>query len=165
MEHVQEKVSRRSVLRYGLGGLVAVGGGTSLVVLPAQRASADLVEARLYVVGGERTMIDGLVVPFRGFGSTRDRLELPSGQLEVQVGDTVVVDLTNTSTSPVGFTVAPSPGYGGFVGNLVMGVLFVCLYRRWGRVGPLVVAHALLDIGAFVGYALLAGRVDWLPTA
>ncbi|MEV7795290.1 type II CAAX endopeptidase family protein [Streptomyces sp. NPDC087512] len=56
-------------------------------------------------------------------------------------------------------------GIGGFVGNMVMGVVFVYLYRRWGRVGPLVVAHTLLDIGAFVGYALLAGKVDWLPTA
>ncbi|MCC9153058.1 CPBP family intramembrane metalloprotease [Streptomyces parvulus] len=56
-------------------------------------------------------------------------------------------------------------GIGGFVGNMVMGVVFVYLYRRWGRVGPLVVAHALLDIGAFVGYALLAGKVGWLPTA
>ncbi|MGA4843274.1 CPBP family intramembrane glutamic endopeptidase [Streptomyces sp. G45] len=56
-------------------------------------------------------------------------------------------------------------GIGGFVGNMVMGVLFVLLYRRWGRVGPLVVAHSLLDIGAFVGYALLAGKVGWLPTA
>lgn len=56
-------------------------------------------------------------------------------------------------------------GIGGFVGNLVMGVVFVWLYRRWGRVMPLVVAHALIDIVAFVGYALLAGRVDWLPTA
>lgn len=56
-------------------------------------------------------------------------------------------------------------GIGGFIGNLVMGVVFVLLYRRWGRVGPLVVAHALLDIVAFVGYALLAGKVGWLPTA
>ncbi|WP_320785094.1 type II CAAX endopeptidase family protein [Streptomyces sp. CRN 30] len=56
-------------------------------------------------------------------------------------------------------------GIGGFVGNMVMGVVFAWLYRRWGRVGPLVVAHSLLDIGAFVGYALLAGKVDWLPTA
>ncbi|MEE1755514.1 CPBP family intramembrane glutamic endopeptidase [Streptomyces sp. SP18CS02] len=56
-------------------------------------------------------------------------------------------------------------GIGGFIGNMVMGVVFVLLYRRWGRVGPLVVAHALLDIVAFVGYALLAGRVGWLPTA
>lgn len=55
-------------------------------------------------------------------------------------------------------------GVGGFVGNMVMGVVFVLLYRRWGRVGPLVAAHALLDIVAFVGYALLAGRVGWLPT-
>ncbi|GAA3817305.1 CPBP family intramembrane glutamic endopeptidase [Streptomyces chiangmaiensis] len=56
-------------------------------------------------------------------------------------------------------------GIGGFFGNMVMGVVFVFLYRRWGRVGPLVVAHSLLDIGAFVGYALLAGKVGWLPTA
>jgi membrane protease YdiL (CAAX protease family) len=55
-------------------------------------------------------------------------------------------------------------GVGGFLGNMAMGVVFVYLYRRWGRVGPLVVAHSLLDIGAFVGYALLAGKVDWLPT-
>lgn len=55
-------------------------------------------------------------------------------------------------------------GIGGFVGNVVMGVIFVWLYRRWGRIGPLVAAHALIDIVAFVGYALLAGRVGWLPT-
>ncbi|SOE15430.1 Membrane protease YdiL, CAAX protease family [Streptomyces sp. 2323.1] len=55
-------------------------------------------------------------------------------------------------------------GIGGFFGNMVMGVLFVLLYRRWGRVGPLVAAHALIDIVAFVGYAVLAGHVGWLPT-
>ncbi|MGD9485444.1 CPBP family intramembrane glutamic endopeptidase [Streptomyces sp. TRM70308] len=56
-------------------------------------------------------------------------------------------------------------GVGGFVGNVAMGVIFGWLYRRWGRVGPLVAAHALIDIVAFVGYALLAGEVGWLPTA
>ncbi|WP_443075923.1 CPBP family intramembrane glutamic endopeptidase [Streptomyces sp. TRM 70351] len=56
-------------------------------------------------------------------------------------------------------------GVGGLIGNIVMGVVFVWLYRRWGRVGPLVAAHALIDIVAFVGYALLAGKVGWLPTA
>ncbi|MFI0715784.1 CPBP family intramembrane glutamic endopeptidase [Streptomyces inhibens] len=56
-------------------------------------------------------------------------------------------------------------GIGGFFGNMVMGVIFVLLYRRWGRVGPLVAAHALIDTVAFLGYALLAGRVGWLPTA
>lgn len=54
-------------------------------------------------------------------------------------------------------------GIGGFIGNMVMGAVFVLLYRRWGRVGPLVAAHALLDIVAFVGYGLLAGKVGWLP--
>ncbi|GAB2838481.1 type II CAAX endopeptidase family protein [Streptomyces daliensis] len=56
-------------------------------------------------------------------------------------------------------------GIGGMLGNMAMGVIFVLLYRRWGRVGPLVVAHALIDIVAFTGYALLAGKVGWLPTA
>jgi membrane protease YdiL (CAAX protease family) len=55
-------------------------------------------------------------------------------------------------------------GVGGLIGNMVMGVIFVWLYRRWGRVGPLVAAHALIDIVAFVGYALLADKVGWLPT-
>jgi membrane protease YdiL (CAAX protease family) len=55
-------------------------------------------------------------------------------------------------------------GIGGLLGNMAMGAVFVFLYRRWGRVGPLVAAHSLLDIGAFVGYALLAGKVGWLPT-
>lgn len=55
-------------------------------------------------------------------------------------------------------------GIGGFVGNFVMGLLFGWLYRRWGRVTPLVVTHTLLDVGAFVGYAALAGHVSWLPT-
>lgn len=53
-------------------------------------------------------------------------------------------------------------GFGGFVGNLVMGVVFGLVYRRWRRVGPLVVAHTLLDVVAFVGYALLAPHVSWL---
>jgi membrane protease YdiL (CAAX protease family) len=53
-------------------------------------------------------------------------------------------------------------GIGGFVGNLIMGVIFGLIYLRWKRVGPLVVAHTLLDIAAFVGYALVAPYVDWL---
>ncbi|GAB7035042.1 CPBP family intramembrane glutamic endopeptidase [Streptomyces platensis] len=55
-------------------------------------------------------------------------------------------------------------GIGGFLGNMVMGAAFVLLYRRWHRVGPLVAAHALIDTVAFVGYAVLAGRVGWVPT-
>jgi membrane protease YdiL (CAAX protease family) len=54
-------------------------------------------------------------------------------------------------------------GAGGFLGNAVMGTIFGVLYRRWGRVTPLIVAHFLIDSVAFVGYALLAGHVGWLP--
>jgi membrane protease YdiL (CAAX protease family) len=56
-------------------------------------------------------------------------------------------------------------GIGGLLGNLAMGVLFGWLFLRWGRVLPLVVAHALIDIVAFLGFAVLEGRVDWLPAA
>ncbi len=55
-------------------------------------------------------------------------------------------------------------GLGGFFGNLAMGLLFGWLYHRWGRITPMVVAHTILDVVAFVGFALLAGHVSWLPT-
>jgi len=51
-------------------------------------------------------------------------------------------------------------GFGGFLGNVVMGLVFGWLYRRWGRVMPLVVAHVLLDLVSFIGYALLAPHTD-----
>ena len=54
-------------------------------------------------------------------------------------------------------------GLGGFAGNVVMGVVFCLLYRRWGRVMPLVLAHALIDTIAFVGSVILTGHVSWLP--
>jgi membrane protease YdiL (CAAX protease family) len=53
-------------------------------------------------------------------------------------------------------------GFGGFVGNALMGAVFGLIYLRWKRVGPLVVAHTLLDVAAFVGYALLAPHASWL---
>jgi membrane protease YdiL (CAAX protease family) len=55
-------------------------------------------------------------------------------------------------------------GFGGFAGNFVMGLVFGRCYQRWGRVTPLVIAHTVMDTVAFVGYALLAGHVSWLPT-
>nr|WP_026119975.1 type II CAAX endopeptidase family protein [Nocardiopsis potens] len=54
-------------------------------------------------------------------------------------------------------------GVGMFFGNLVMGVVFCWCYRRWGRVGPLIAAHSLIDIAAFAGSVLLIGKVGWLP--
>jgi membrane protease YdiL (CAAX protease family) len=54
-------------------------------------------------------------------------------------------------------------GFGAFIGNAVMGVIFGLLYRRWARVTPLVIAHTLIDAVTFVGYAALAHKVSWLP--
>jgi membrane protease YdiL (CAAX protease family) len=54
-------------------------------------------------------------------------------------------------------------GFGAFVGNAVMGVIFGFLYRRWGRVTPLIVAHSLIDAVTFVGYVALVHKVSWLP--
>jgi membrane protease YdiL (CAAX protease family) len=54
-------------------------------------------------------------------------------------------------------------GFGAFVGNAVMGVIFGLLYRRWGRVMPLIVAHSLIDAVTFVGYVALVHKVSWLP--
>lgn len=54
-------------------------------------------------------------------------------------------------------------GFGGFIGNAIMGVIFGILYKRWGRVTPMIIAHTLIDTGAFVGYAVLHGHVSWLP--
>ncbi len=45
-------------------------------------------------------------------------------------------------------------GFGPFVGNAIMGVVFGWCYTRWGRVMPLVVAHVVIDIVSFVGYPL-----------
>jgi membrane protease YdiL (CAAX protease family) len=56
-------------------------------------------------------------------------------------------------------------GLGGFVGNVAMGLLFGRVFQRWGRVVPLVVAHALIDAVTFVGYVLLVGKVSWIPAA
>jgi len=53
-------------------------------------------------------------------------------------------------------------GFGGFIGNAVMGAVFALVFLRWKRTGPLVVAHAVLDIAAFVGYLLVAPHVNWL---
>lgn len=46
-------------------------------------------------------------------------------------------------------------GFGGFVGNFVMGLVFGWAYKKWGKVMPLVFAHFILDAVSFVGYAYI----------
>ena len=54
-------------------------------------------------------------------------------------------------------------GFGGFVGNAAMGLLFGRFFQRRHRTAPLVIAHTLIDAVAFVGYVYVAGKVGWLP--
>ena len=53
-------------------------------------------------------------------------------------------------------------GFGQAFGNVVMGLVFGYWFHRTKRVVPLVIAHTILDIFSFVGYAVLRDHVSWL---
>ena len=54
-------------------------------------------------------------------------------------------------------------GIGGGIGNVLLGLVFGRVWQRTGRLWALVGAHTLIDVVAFLGYALLAGHLSWLP--
>jgi membrane protease YdiL (CAAX protease family) len=54
-------------------------------------------------------------------------------------------------------------GFGGFFGNLALGLFFGRLYQLRGRTTPLVLAHFLIDAAAGLGYLALRGHIWWLP--
>ena len=83
----------------------------------------------------------------------------------------LVTRLRQLRVSPVIAVVASSvlrglyhlyQGFGAGLGNLAMGLVFGYVYLRTGRLWPLIIAHALIDAVAFVGYALAAGHLGWL---
>lgn len=53
-------------------------------------------------------------------------------------------------------------GFGGFIGNAIMGIAFALFFVRFKRVGPLIIAHAILDSVAFIGYAFLQRHLAFL---
>ena len=91
---------------------------------------------------------------------------------EVIVVAFLMTRLRQLRWSPVAALVASSvlrglyhlyQGFGAGLGNIVMGLVFGYVWQRTGRLWPLVVAHGVIDAVAFVGYALVAGRLGWLP--
>jgi membrane protease YdiL (CAAX protease family) len=50
-------------------------------------------------------------------------------------------------------------GIGPGIGNFLMGLLFGYAYTKTKRVMPLVIAHALVDIAGFVGFALFGSAI------
>jgi len=51
-------------------------------------------------------------------------------------------------------------GFGAFIGNVVMGLIFGWIYAKTGRLAPLIIGHTVIDIVAFVGYPL---ALSFLP--
>jgi len=87
---------------------------------------------------------------------------------EVIVLGYLVTRLRQLSWSPLAAIAASSAlrasyhlyqGWGGFLGNLAMGLLFSALFLRWRRTWPFVVAHALLDVAAGLGYIVFRERL------
>jgi membrane protease YdiL (CAAX protease family) len=55
-------------------------------------------------------------------------------------------------------------GFGPFIGNVIMGLVFGWAYQRWGRTMPLVIAHWILDIFSFTGFGIAKALFPgWLP--
>ena len=91
---------------------------------------------------------------------------------EVIVVAFLLTRLRQLGVNPVAALVASSllrgayhlyQGFGAGLGNMAMGLVFGYVWQRTGRLWPLVIAHGLIDAVAFVGYALLAGHLGWLP--
>lgn len=53
-------------------------------------------------------------------------------------------------------------GVGAFVGNALMGVVFALFFLRYRRVLPLIIAHTVLDVIAYLGYTLLKDHLPFL---
>lgn len=53
-------------------------------------------------------------------------------------------------------------GFGPGIGNAIMGIVFAQWGWRTGRVWPLVVAHTLIDVVAFLGYFFLSSQLGGL---
>jgi membrane protease YdiL (CAAX protease family) len=53
-------------------------------------------------------------------------------------------------------------GFGGFVGNLMLGAFFGIVFARTRRIWPLVIAHALIDTLAGLGYIVFRNHLPGL---
>jgi membrane protease YdiL (CAAX protease family) len=53
-------------------------------------------------------------------------------------------------------------GWGGFAGNVALGLFFGWIFTRWRRTWPLVIAHTLVDVGAGVLYIAFHSKLPGL---
>lgn len=156
------------------------GEGTTVIGLTRERPALDVrLGAALFVViglgglgvylGAVALGVNRFVVPVPPLGHwwTVPVLLLNAGEAalleEVIVLGYLVTRLRQLAWSPFAAVAASAllrgayhlyQGWGGFAGNLAMGVLFGVVYLRVRRTWPFVIAHFLLDTAAGVGYLL-----------
>ena len=142
-------------------GLAALIGGSGLgLYLIAYKAgiALNVVAEDLpniwwrYPVLGLSALQNGLVEEVLVTGYLLTRLR----KLGVRPGNAIAVSATLRGSYHL------YQGFGGFIGNAIMGVIFGTLFLRWRRATPMIIAHTLIDAVAFLGYALLVGHVSWL---
>ncbi len=143
----------------GLAALIGIPGlglylaahhlGLSATVVPAALAPVWWAVPVLILAAAQNALLEEVV----GVGYLLTRLEQLGWRAATAVGASAVLRGTYHLYQ----------GFGGFVGNAIMGVIFGVCYLRFRRVAPLVVAHTLLDVVAFVGYAMFRDHVSWLP--
>lgn len=114
--------------------------GLSVAVLPANLADVWWAVPVLVLAALQNAIVEEVIVV--GYLVTRLR------ELGWRVAAVVAVSATLRGSYHL------YQGFGAFIGNAVMGVVFALVFLRTRRVLPLIIAHAVIDIVAFVGYAL-----------
>ena len=145
-DHLRSDVLRGLVLFavVGLGGigvyLAAVELGVNRFVVPVPPLGHWWTVPVLLLNAAEAALLEEVVVV--AFLVTRLR----------QVGMTAAAAIA--ASSLLRATYHLYQGWGGFLGNLAMGVIFGLVFVRTRRAWPVVLAHFLLDVGAGIGYLL-----------
>lgn len=151
-----EKISRQLLLGFGLTALVGIPGLALYLTarslgLAAKVVATDVNEywwtipiLLLSAVGA--SLLEEVIMIGYLFTRLRER----------GVGDHKIIWLSALLRG----TYHLYQGFGGFIGNMAMGVLFGYIYKRTGKLVPLLFAHFLLDAIIFVGYAW---ATSWLP--
>jgi membrane protease YdiL (CAAX protease family) len=126
----------------GLAGiglyLAAVGVGVNRFVVPVPPTGHWWTVPVLFLNAAEAALLEEVIV----LGYLITRLE--------QIGWSTVAAVVTSALLRGSYHLYQ--GWGGFLGNLAMGLLFGILFVRWRRTWPFVLAHFVLDVGAGVGF-------------
>ncbi|MGO3325006.1 CPBP family intramembrane glutamic endopeptidase [Gordonia sp. (in: high G+C Gram-positive bacteria)] len=142
-------------------GLAALIGLPGLALVAA--ASAFGVNAQLSPASDDTTWWRLLMLCLVAVGNAVAEEVIVVGYLMVRLKQLGVRDGTSLIASSLlrgGYHLYQ--GVGGGLGNVVMGLVFGRWFQKTNRLWPLIVAHSVIDIVAFVGYALLSDHLGWL---